>query len=433
MVMNVEGRKKILGSVIVPGDKSISHRAVMLASIASGMSTISGISRAQDVRSTIDAIRTLEVPVHDKDGKVMIEGRGLNGFEKQRRSAPLPIDCGNSGTTARLLMGLLSGAGVSARLTGDQSLSMRPMDRVVAPLREIGAKISAESGHLPVEIQPGRLVPFEYKVPVASAQVKSAFILAALFIQGRSVITEFSDTRDHTERMLVLMNGDIRKRSFVHEKQIIVSGRRELTPLDITIPGDVSSAVFFIALALTLPGSEIIVKNVLLNHTRAHVLELFERMGGNIEVKVDDELPEPMGSVRVRSSRLNGTTVSGVEIPLVIDEIPAIAAVACFAKGETLIRGASELRMKESDRIRSIVDMVRAFGGAIIEREDGFLITGGKKLSAARVPTSGDHRIAMAASVIAANVMGSSQIEDAECVNVSYPGYFDALEEHCSP
>ncbi len=432
MVRDVEGRKRISGVVTVPGDKSISHRAVMLASIASGTSTLAGLSQAQDVRSTIDAIRTLEVPVYNKNGKVLIEGRGLHGFEKQRRSAPLRIDCGNSGTTARLLMGLLSGAGVPARLTGDQSLSRRPMDRVVRPLREIGARISADNGHLPVEIGLSRLVPFEYKVPVASAQVKSAFILAALFIQGRSVITEFSDTRDHTERMLILMNGDLKKRSFVHEKQIIVSGRRELTPLDITIPGDLSSAVFFIALALTLPGSEIVVEKVLLNHTRAHVLDVFGRMGGNIEVKVDDELPEPMGSVRVKSSRLKGTTIGGVEIPLIIDEIPTIAAAACFARGETVVRGASELRVKESDRIRSIVDMVRAFGGDISEREDGFLITGSKKLSAARVPCSCDHRIAMAASVIAANIRGRSQIEDAECVNVSYPSYFDVFEQHCS-
>jgi 3-phosphoshikimate 1-carboxyvinyltransferase len=432
MVRDVEGRKKISGAVTVPGDKSISHRAVMLASIANGTSTITGLSQAQDVRSTIEAIRTLGVPVHDKNGKVLIEGRGIHGFEKQNRSAPLRIDCGNSGTTARLLMGLLCGAGVPARLTGDQSLSRRPMDRVVCPLREIGAQISADNGHLPVEIRSGRLVPFEYKVPVASAQVKSAFILAALFIQGRSVITEFSDTRDHTERMLVLMNGDLKKRSFVHEKQIVVSGRRELTPIDITVPGDVSSAVFFIALALTLPGSEIAVQNVLLNHTRAHVLDVFARMGGNIEVNVDEELPEPMGTVRVKCSRLHGTTIGGVEIPLIIDEIPAIAAAACFARGETVVRGASELRLKESDRIRSIVDMVRAFGGNIVEREDGFLITGNKKLSAARVPSSCDHRIAMAASVIAANIRGRSQIEDAECVGVSYPGYFEILEKHFS-
>jgi len=432
MIREIEGRKTISGIVTVPGDKSISHRAVMLGSIASGKSTFTGLSEAQDVCSSVDAVRALGVPVQKKGGKLVIEGRGIHGFERLAKNAPLRIDCGNSGTTARLLMGLLCGAGISARLTGDSSLSRRPMDRVVAPLREIGAQISADNGHLPVQIGRSRLVPFEYRVPVASAQVKSAFILAALFVQGRSVITEFSDTRDHTERMLVLMNGDIRKRSFIQEKRIEVYGRRELAALDVLIPGDLSSSVFFLALALVLPASEIVVEHVLLNTTRAHVLEVLERMGGKIEVRIDSDLPEPMGTVRAKSSRLHGTTIDGLEIPLVIDEIPAIAAAACFARGETVVRGASELRVKESDRIRGIVDMTRAFGGKVVEYEDGFLITGNKKLSATRVQTSCDHRIAMAASVIAANIRGRSQIEDAECVNVSFPGYFDALETHFS-
>jgi 3-phosphoshikimate 1-carboxyvinyltransferase len=260
-------------------------------------------------------------------------------------------------------------------------------------------------------------------------------LLAALFIRSSSIVTEISETRDHTERMLVLMDADIKTRNTLQGKSIIISGRRELTPLDITIPGDISSAVFFIAAALISPSSEILLKNVLLNPTRAHILEVFKRMGGNIEVELIDELPERHGNVRVRSSSLKGTVVGGVEIPLLIDEIPALAAAACFAKGETAVRGAQELRVKESDRIKGIVDMVRGFGGKIKELDDGFVITGKTRPDKGRsVPVKfesfGDHRLAMAASILALNVRGTSVIHGAECVDISFPGYFDELEKH---
>jgi len=431
----IEGKKSIKGTIEIPGDKSISHRAVILGSIAQGTSIISGLARSRDVQSTIQAMLKAGISIYEKNRKMVIEGKGITGFENRKKATPIEIDCGNSGTTARLLIGLFSGAGFPARFIGDASLMKRPMDRVVDPISKIGVQITSNKGYLPVEIRGGTPAPFEYTVPVASAQVKAACLLAALFIGSSSVVTEISGTRDHTERMLVLMDADIKTRNTLHGKSIIISGRRELAPLDIVIPGDVSSAVFFITAALVCPSSKILLKNVLLNPTRAHILEVFKRMGGNIEVELIDELPERHGNVRVRSSGLKGTVVGGVEIPLLIDEIPALAAAACFAKGETAVRGAQELRVKESDRIRGIVDMVRGFGGKIKELDDGFVITGKTRPDKGRsVPVKfesfGDHRLAMAASILALNVRGASVIHGVECVDVSFPGYFDELEKH---
>jgi 3-phosphoshikimate 1-carboxyvinyltransferase len=424
----VEGRRSIRGEIEVPGDKSISHRAVMLASIAQGTSRISWLSAARDVKCTVEAMRTAGVSVEQRGGTTVIEGKGITGFERLRPSRLLEIDCGNSGTTARLLAGLFGGAGFQVRLTGDESLMKRPMDRIAQPLAEIGVRITTEAGHLPVEISGGAPAPFEYTVPIPSAQVKTAFMLAALFIAGSSVITEPVETRDHTERMLVLMDADIRVRTTLQGKSIIIHGRRELSPLDMRVPGDVSSAVFFIACTLVSRSSELLIKNVLLNPTRAHVIEVFRRMGGDIQVEMAEEFPEPSGHVHVRSSSLRGTEVGGIEIPLLIDEIPALAAAACFAKGKTHIRGASELRVKESDRIAGVANMVRKFGGRVTELDDGLVISGGRRPSPAQVESFGDHRLAMAASILGMNVSGKTVIKGAECVDISFPGYFEMLD-----
>jgi 3-phosphoshikimate 1-carboxyvinyltransferase len=424
----VQGMRSIRGEIEVPGDKSISHRAVMLASIAQGTSTVRGLSAARDVRRTVEAMRTAGVSVEERGGATVIEGKGITGFERLKPFRPLEIDCGNSGTTARLLAGLFGGARFPVRLTGDESLMKRPMDRIAEPLAEIGVHISSEAGHLPVEITGGAPGPFEYTVPIPSAQVKTAFMLAALFIAGGSVITEPVETRDHTERMLVLMDADIRVRTTLQGRSILIHGRRELSPLDMRVPGDVSSAVFFIACALVSRSSELLIKNVLLNPTRAHVIEVFRRMGGDIKVEMVEEFPEPCGHVRVRSSSLSGTKVGGVEIPLLIDEIPALAAAACFAKGETLIQGASELRVKESDRIAGLASMVREFGGRVTELDDGLVISGRTRLSPARVESFADHRLAMAASILGMNVRGKTVIKGAECADISFPGYFELLD-----
>jgi 3-phosphoshikimate 1-carboxyvinyltransferase len=302
------------------------------------------------------------------------------------------------------------------------------MGRVVDPLEKIGVRLTSNNGYLPVEILGGAPAPFDYTLPVASAQVKTAFILAALFIAGSSLITETIQTRDHTERMLVLMDGDIRTRTTLQGKSIIITGRRELSPLNLRVPGDISSAVFFIAAALVSPFSDVMIRNVLLNPTRSHIIEVFRRMGGDIQVEGMDEFPEPCGHIRVRSSSLRGTSVGGVEIPFLIDEIPALAAAACFARGKTEIRGASELRVKESDRIAGVADMVRRFGGKVEELEDGLVVDGSMRPDQAEIESFGDHRLAMAASIIAMNAQGKTVIKGAQCVDISFPGYFDLLD-----
>jgi 3-phosphoshikimate 1-carboxyvinyltransferase len=325
------------------------------------------------------------------------------------------------------LTGLLSGAGFNAVLTGDDSLRQRPMGRVTKPLEEHGALIDTNNGLLPVVLRGGKLSPIRYKLPVASAQVKSALILASLFIDGMSVIIEPVETRDHTERMLLLCDSDIWVKNTTMGREIYIKGRKELSALQLRVPGDISSAVFLIVAAMTCPGSELIIENVGLNPTRSYILEVFRRMGGNIEVEVVEEFPEPVGNLRVGYSTLRGTAIGGYEVPLIIDEIPALAACALSADGETVVTGADELRVKESDRIKGIVHLVRSFGGIIEEFKDGFRIKGPVKPESTEVLTFGDHRLAMAASIIALRGEGSSLIKGADCVNISFPGFFELL------
>ncbi|MFW6139411.1 MAG: 3-phosphoshikimate 1-carboxyvinyltransferase [Spirochaetota bacterium] len=424
----IEGRRRLRGALQVPGDKSISHRSVLLGSIARGTSRVWGLSSAMDVRSSLEAVKTLGIQVEQTENETVIKGMGLGGLENKSAEGRVTIHCGNSGTTARLLTGLLAGAGVRALITGDESLSRRPMSRITEPLASIGAGISSNEGRLPMQLNGGKLVPFEYVIPVASAQVKTSLILASLFIQGTSYITEPVETRDHTERMLLLMDGQIKKKHTVQGKSITVCGRRELSTLELVVPGDISSAAFFIASGLVTPRSDIVLENVLLNPTRAYIIEVFQKMGGNIQTEIEEEFPEPRGKVRVWSSRLKAVEVGGIEIPLIIDEIPALACAGFFARGETIVRGASELRVKESDRIRGVVEMIRSFGGRAQELDDGFVIHGPNRPTQAEINSFGDHRLAMAASIIALNVKGRTLIRDAHCSDISFPGFFDMLE-----
>jgi len=425
----INGKVSLKGNIRVPGDKSISHRAVILCSIANGISKIKGISTSMDCKTTINVMKKIGLDINNKDDFIVINGIGLSEFAKKGSIDRVGLDCGNSGTTARLLVGMLSGAGIKSLLTGDASLLKRPMDRIVSPLLKAGAVITDSNGFLPIELKGGALVPFEYKMPVASAQVKSALILAALFINGTSLIIEPLETRDHTEKMLLMMDADIKIKNTLQGKNIIINGRKSLTPIDFEVPGDISSASFLIGTALVTNSSDIVIENVLLNKTRAHILDVIKRMGGNIEVELTDEFPEAVGNVRVRSSKLRGVSIGGFEIPLIIDEIPALAALGFFAKGKTVVRGASELRVKESDRIKSIVSMIRAFGGKIEELDDGFIIYGKNRPVSAEVDSFNDHRIAMASSIIASNVKGETKIRNAECVAISFPDFFDTLEK----
>jgi 3-phosphoshikimate 1-carboxyvinyltransferase len=301
------------------------------------------------------------------------------------------------------------------------------MMRVIDPLNQHGASISAVGGHLPVELTGKRVLPLRYRLPVHSAQVKSSLILAALFADGLSVIVEPVPTRDHTERMLLHMDGGIDTRRTQWGTEIHITGRSELTPLQMQVPADLSSAVFFIAAALTTPGSSVTIRKVLLNPTRAHILDVLKRMGARIKWQLSGDSPEPVGDITAHHSKLRGIAVGGTEIPLIIDEIPALAACALFARGDTVVSGAAELRIKESDRIRSIVKMIRAFGGRVDETEDGFKVYGKSGNAPATVDTHDDHRVAMAGSVIALATKGRSTIRDAACVGISFPDFFEKL------
>jgi 3-phosphoshikimate 1-carboxyvinyltransferase len=424
----VSGVRRVEGEIRVGGDKSISHRALVLSSMAEGKSVVRGLSGSQDVASTLQSLQRLGVALEQCGRTVRIGGKGLGGFKLPDGGDPIVLDCGNSGTTARLLTGMLAGAGVRARLVGDRSLSSRPMNRVIDPLCRFGARIEHSGGRLPLMIRGGSLGAIKYTVPVPSAQVKTALILASMFVEGESVIDEKILTRDHTERLLTAMSAHFHTEPLETGERITVEGNKALCPLDIEVPGDISSAVFFIVLALIVPGSRIIVRNVGLNPTRARILSVFKRMGGKVDTAVEKGKVEPSGTVCVRSSSLVGTEVSGREIPLIIDEIPALACAALFAEGETVVRNARELRVKESDRIEAVCNMIRRFGGEANAREDGFTVKGGAPISNALVESGGDHRIAMAASVLACAASGTSTIRDAECVSVSCPEFFDLLE-----
>jgi 3-phosphoshikimate 1-carboxyvinyltransferase len=432
MDAQVEGRRALRGTLSVPGDKSISHRAVMLGCLASGTSSLEALSSAQDVASTVRAFRRMGMNIENRAGVTEIHGVGIAGFRDRVPERLSEIDCENSGTTARLLIGLLSGAGKRVRLTGDASLLRRPMMRIVNPLNEHGASIETTGGRLPVTLGGKRLSPIRCTVPVPSAQVKSSLMLAALFIDGVSVIVEARQTRDHTERMMRHMGGCLEISSAERGAQLKITGLKELQPLHMTVPGDISSAVFFIAAALLTQGSSITVRNVLLNPTRSHILDVFGRMGARIETEMRQRYPEPVGDVHVQCSRLTGIDVGGDEIPLIIDEIPALAACALFARGDTVVRDAEELRLKESDRIDSIVNMIKAFGGDVDQRQDGFTVHGRGATDAAEVDSFGDHRIAMAASVIALASEGKSTVRNAQCVGVSFPDFFHALDRFSS-
>jgi len=424
----VKGARCVEGEIRVGGDKSISHRALVLSGMAEGESVVRGLSGAQDVLSTLVSLQRLGVALERHGETVRIGGKGLTGLKLSDEGDPIVLDCGNSGTTARLLTGLLAGAGVRAHLVGDRSLSSRPMKRVIDPLCRFGARIEHREGCLPLTIQDGKLGEIRYTVPVPSAQVKTSLILASMFVEGKSVIDEKILTRDHTERLLTAMCAHFSREPLGIGERITIEGNKALSPLDIEVPGDISSAVFFIVLALIVPGSRLVVRNVGLNPTRARILSVFKRMGGEVNTAIETGGPEPLGTVFARSSALSGIEVSGREIPLIIDEIPALACAALFAEGETVVRDARELRVKESDRIEAVCNMVRRFGGEAEAREDGFNVRGDASIRNALVESGGDHRIAMAASVLACAASGTSTIRDVECVSVSCPEFFDLLE-----
>ena len=417
----------VRGTLRVPGDKSISHRALLFAAIATGESRIRGLATGQDVRSTARALQRLGVPIRFWEDEVVVQGVGWDGLDRGE-TVPLELDCGNSGTTTRLLLGLLAGRRGRFVLHGDASLSRRPMARVTRPLTALGATF-AGGETLPLEVagtpNNGALVGAAITTGVASAQVKSAVILAALQARGESHITEPRPTRDHTERMLTAMGAPIRPAAGAG--WYVDGGCPPLSPLTQTVPGDASAAVYPLVLACCLPHSQVTLEDVGLNPRRIGLLRLLERMGADLDYTVCHHDPEPIGPITARSSRLHGIDVSGADVVDTIDELPLLALAAATATGRTTITGAGELRHKESDRIAATVAMLLAFGARVTELEDGMTIDGGP-LRGARVDAASDHRIAMSAAVAAALASGPSSLSGHEWVKISHPGFFEDLE-----
>jgi 3-phosphoshikimate 1-carboxyvinyltransferase len=411
------------GTLRVPGDKSISHRALILSALTRGKSRVSHILDSADVQSTARALRTLGASIPPLSDDVVVTGHPA----RELRSSEKELDCGNSGTTARLLAGVAAGAGLKAGFIGDASLSRRPMRRIAEPLRAMGAEVSlAPHGGLPMHVSAGPLHDVEWESPVASAQVKSAILLAALFGGVRARVTEPHLSRDHTERMLLARGIPLERLG--NFTTVDLPPAQILRPVDVVVPADPSSAAYFVALGLLVEHAELELVDVCLNETRTGLLAALARMRGHIEVgERREEGGEVVGSLRPRPSLLSGIEVGPEEVPAMIDELPLLACIATRALGETVVRGASELRVKESDRIASVVRNLRAIGADVEELADGFAVRGSDRPLAGSVQTEGDHRIAMAFGVLAALAGNAIEIDDRECVAVSYPGFWTDL------
>jgi 3-phosphoshikimate 1-carboxyvinyltransferase len=417
----VRPAKNIGGALRLPGDKSISHRYAMLAGIAEGPTRLENFSPGADCASTLSCIQALGVDVQRDQNTLVIRGRG------SKLQPPTQfLDCGNSGSTMRMLSGILAGQAFSSELTGDESLSRRPMARIITPLEMMGAKIvSRNGGRPPLRISGGGLHAIAYKMPVASAQVKSCLLFAGFFASGETVVTESVRTRDHGELALQAFGAELTQSG----GETRIKGHQELRAIEATIPGDISSAAFFLCAAALFPGAHLTIEGLLLNPTRARLLDILTSMGGRIAVtELIEQHRELQGTVKVEGGQLLGAAITGADTASLIDEIPVLAAIAPYTATGIEIRDARELRVKESDRIATIATNLRAMGAEVEEREDGLKIPGGQKLHGASVDPLGDHRIAMAFAIAALRAEGDTQIHGAEAALISYPGFFAALD-----
>jgi 3-phosphoshikimate 1-carboxyvinyltransferase len=418
-----ESQKPLRGELTVPGDKSIAHRAVIFASIANGRSRIFNLSAGDDNSRTVRAFRQMGVEICREGEALCINGQGWDGLSASDEA----IDCGNSGTTMRLLSGLLAGRPFASRLDGDLSLRQRPMQRIIDPLQRMGARISTTNGGglAPLEIQGGKLRGIDYRAPIASAQVKSAVLLAGLQAAGVTTVEEPLRSRDHTELMIRGFGGDIS----IEGRSVTIRGGQVLSARAVRIPGDISSAAFFMVAAAVTPGSDLIIHEVGCNATRDGVIEVLRRMGSSIELMNPRvETGEPVADLRILGGRLKGVDVGPEMVARTIDEYPILAVAAALADGTTRFSDVRELRYKESDRIATMTEGLRRLGADVEERDDGMIIRGGQRLKGTRIRSFGDHRVAMAMAVAGLASDGGVEIDDASCVDTSFPGFFELLD-----
>jgi 3-phosphoshikimate 1-carboxyvinyltransferase len=420
--------RKVQGTVQLPGDKSISHRYAMLAGIADGPSRLENYSTGADCASTLGCMRALGV-IWERNtagqNVIEVQGHGLS-----LAAPPTPLDCGNSGSTMRMLSGIVAGQPFTSEMIGDESLSRRPMERVIKPLSAMGAQIESHQGKPPLRISGGNLKAIDYKMPVASAQVKSCLLFAGLFADGETLIEESVRTRDHGEVALRAFGAQVERKGAGTGSQVRIRGGQRLRGIEARIPGDLSSAAFFLCAAALFPGSQITLPNLLMNPTRARLLDILMQMGLRITVtQLEETHGELTGSLQVEGATLKGTSIAGSDTAALIDEIPVLAAIAPFTEQGIEVRDAKELRVKESDRITAVATNLRKMGAQVEEFEDGLRIPGGQTLRGAELDSFDDHRIAMAFAVAALRAQGETQINRAEAAAISYPAFFETLEE----
>lgn len=419
MNVTIKPKRNIKKTLSVPGDKSISHRAVMFGAIAEGTTEIEGFLMGDDCLSTIKCFRQLGIDIEVNENKVIVHGKGLYGLSKPDTI----LDVGNSGTTLRLITGLLAAQSFSCEITGDKSIQKRPMDRVITPLSQMGANI--EGKFCPIKINGSKLKAIEYTLPVASAQVKSAILLASLYVDSQTCIIEPAPTRDHTEIMLNYLGANIKKDG----NKIISNKVNQLYAKNIVVPADISSAAYFIVMGLIVPDSEILITDVGCNFTRTGIIDVLKDMKADISVLNERNVcGEVVADILVRTSELKSTTIGGSIIPRLIDEIPIIAVAACFAQGKTVIKDASELKVKESNRIKTIATELNKMGANIVETDDGMIIEGGRNLKGTTVESYNDHRVAMSLAVAALVADGNTTINNADCTDISFPDFFKYID-----
>ena len=419
--IQVRSSAQLCGTITVPGDKSISHRALLLGALAEGTTEVDGFLASEDTRATAACLRAMGVAIEERR-LLRIHGVGLHGFHPPQET----LWAGNSGTTTRLLMGILAGLPFSCTIDGDHSLRRRPMDRVAIPLRNMGADIQGQGERcmLPITIRGGRLHAIDYAPPVASAQVKSAILLAGLAAEGLTSVREPLQSRDHTERMLRGFGVEVRQ----HGLTVSLQGGQTLSARAITVPGDISSAAFFLVAGAITPGADITIRGVGLNPTRSGILDVLHAMGARLDITNHrDDGGEPLADLTIRHSRLQGTDISGALIPRLIDELPVLAVAAAFAEGVTTIRNAEELRVKESDRIATVSHFLRQMGTNLQVHDDGMTIHGGRALHGTIVESDGDHRVAMSAAIAAIAAGTTSTITGAETIATSFPTFIALL------